>query len=395
MFHRDIYPALEKHLTKRQVTVLTGMRRVGKSTAVHYLMNKLRHDNRLYLDCERVEIRALFNKPDYETIKEELGLMGFDFSQPGLIAIDEIQLCENLPSLIKYLYDTYGVKFVVTGSSSFYIKNTFSESLAGRKRIFELYPLNFREFLLFKGVWKDSYGSYSLKPFTEPWYRTMKDWYEEYVTYGGFPEVVLQEDKADKTELLLDIINSYIELDVKLLDSFSVSEDLYKLVKLLATRCGNKIDYSKLSSLTGINRQRIASYVGLLEHTYLLYQLSPFTKNIDREIAQQKKGYFSDTGILRVLAGDAISSGQVFENAIAAQLKPIGTLQYYQRKTGQEIDFIFNSDTAVEVKETPTQHDADTLAQRAKTLDIERRWLIGRYPPPNGFKDFTWAGTIF
>src|SRR6202000_863203 len=152
---------------------------------------------------------------------------------------------------------------------------------------------------------------------------------------------------------------------------------------------------SKLSSLTGINRQKIASYIGLLEYTYLVYQVAPFTKNIDKEISQQKKLYFADTGILNVLAGNQLSSGQIFENAVATQLKPFGPLQYYQRKTGQGIDFIFKGDTALEIKETPLEQDKNSLRQRATAIEMDKYFLIGRYPPSNGFNDFMWGGTIF
>lgn len=395
MFYREIFKDLLQHLSKKQVTVITGMRRVGKSTAVKYLIEEWKQDNYVYLDCERVEIRTLFNRPDYEKIKEELELMGIDFSKACLIAIDEIQLVENLPSVIKYLYDTYNVKFVVTGSSSYYIKNTFSESLAGRKRIYEMSPLTFKEFLQFKELWKDIYQKYSWAKFNRAWYNLSKDWYEEYIKFGGFPEVVLESHDSDKIELLNDIINSYIELDVKLLADYKVSEDLYKLVKLLSVRSGNKMDYSKLSSVSGINRNKITSYVYLLEYTYLIYQISPFTKNIDKEISQQKKLYFADTGILNVLSGNKLSSGQIFENTIAAQLKPFQELNYYQRKTGQEIDFILNEETAIEVKETPVEQYKSLLNQRATSIKMKKQILIGRHPSPKKFEDFIWGGSIF
>lgn len=183
--------------------------------------------------------------------------MGVDFSQPALIAIDEIQLVKNLPSFIKCIYDTYGVKFIVTGSSSYYMKNQFSESLAGRKRIFEIYPLNFKEFLQFK--------------------------------------------------------NSNVQ------------------------------DYSPLN----------------------------------------------------VLAEKQLSSGQVFENAIAVQLKNQGVIQYYQKRTGQEIDFIFNGTRALEVKETPTQNDKVMLQQRASAIGLTNCFLVGRHHSHAGFSDFLWGGNIF
>ena len=395
MIYRQIYQDLIQHLAKKQVTVITGMRRVGKSTAVRYLLKEVKHTNFIYLDCERVEIRILFNKPNYEKIKEELELMGIDFSKPSLIAIDEIQLVENIPSVIKYFYDTYQVKFIVTGSSSYYITNTFSESLAGRKRIFEMYPLSFKEFLVFKDLWKDIYEKYAWAAFNEAWYKLAKGWYEEYIEYGGFPEVVLETSNDDKVALLEDIINSSIELDTKLLADYKVSEDLYKLVRLLSARSGNKVDYSKLSSISGINRNRITNYIGLLEHTYLIYQIAPFTKNIDKEISQQKKLYFADTGILNVLSKNQLSSGQVFENAIASQLKPLNVLNYYQRKTGQEIDFILNEKTAIEVKETPVEQDRALLTQRAASIKLRKEILIGRHLSQSKYADFTWGGSFF
>lgn len=395
MYLRDIYSALLHHSKKKQVTVITGMRRVGKSTAVKYILQQLDHQNYIYLDCERIEIRIMFNVPNYEEIKNELELLGLDFSKPAIIALDEIQLVENLPSVIKYFYDTYHIKFIVTGSSSYYMRNKFSESLAGRKRIFEMYPLSFKEFLQFKNADDTPYDKYAWKLFNKAWYNKYKDLYAEFIRFGGFPEVVLEENQDDKIELLKDIINSYIELDVKLLSDYSISEDLYKLVKLLASRAGNKVDYTKISSVAGINRQKVASYIQLLEYTYFIYLATPFTKNIDKEISQQTKLYFADTGILNVLAGDQVSSGQVFENAVAIQLKSLGSIQYYQKKTGQEIDFIFNGDTAIEVKETPIQQDKQTLEQRAAAIEVHKQLVIGRNISNSAFSEFVWAGNIF
>lgn len=395
MKKRPIYDSLLDHCKKKQITVITGMRRVGKSTAVKYLLNKVNNTNLLYLDCERVEIRVLFDSDNYEGIKSELELMGIDFSRPLIIALDEIQLIENLPSVMKYFYDTYGVKFIVTGSSSYYMKNRFSESLAGRKRIFEMYPLSFSEYLDFKEMSPVEIEKYAWKEFDQGWYNRFTSAYAEYIRFGGFPEVVLEEKPADKVELLKDIINSYIEIDVKLLSDYSLSNDLFKLIKVLAVRTGNRVDYTKISSYTGISRQKIANYIELLESTYLIYQAAPFTKNIDKEISRQTKLYFADTGILQVLAGEQLSSGQVFENAIAAQLKTLGSIQYYQKKTGQEIDFIFNGNTAIEVKETPTLHDLQTIAQRASDIGFDKYLLLGKHLPANNFTTFTWGGNVY
>ncbi|MEK6781742.1 MAG: ATP-binding protein [Bacteroidota bacterium] len=395
MFQRDIFPDLKEHLASPQATVITGMRRTGKSTALKWLLEQVKHSNKIYMDCERLEVRAQLRQENYEAIMEWFSLKGLDLSKPCVIAFDEIQLVSNLPSLIKYIYDTYNTKFLVTGSSSYYMKNQFSESLAGRKRIFELYPLSFKEFLLFKQSGIKSLEKYSWKKFSAPWYERCKALYEEYLHYGGFPEVALQIKIKDKREYLNDIIDSYIALDVKLISDYSVSDDLYRLAKLLAARAGNKVDYSKLGSVAGINRQKLKEYIHLFEYTYFIYVVTPFSKNIDKEISQQPKLYFADTGILNELAGVQLSSGQLFENAIAAQLKPQGVLNYYQKKTGQEIDFIWNEKTAIEVKETALEQDLAVLKQRSQAIGLQDYALITRYVSKTKFRNLIWGGNVY
>jgi uncharacterized protein len=395
MIIRQIYLQLEQHLKKKQVTVILGMRRVGKSTAVKYLLGKVIHSNKLYLDCEKVELQTLFNTPSYDSIISELELMGLDFSKPALIALDEIQLVKKLPSFIKYVYDNYKVKFIVTGSSSYYLKNQFTESLAGRKLIYEMYPLNFDEFLLFKGHQVQDIKKYSYVNFNVAWYNQIKEFYKEYLRFGGFPEVVLHKKVKDKTELLWEVINSYIDMDVKLLSDYSLNKDLFNLVKLLAARVGSKVDFTKLGSVAGIDRRKISEYVYLFENTYFLFLIKPFTKNIDKEIALQPKLYFADNGILNILGGKNISAGQIFENAVATQLNNKFKLNYYQKKNGQEIDFILNENIAVEVKETPILQDLNVLKHRAKEIELSKVILIGNNAPGNNFKNFTWGGNLF
>lgn len=393
MLTRKIYPILENHLTKKQVTVITGLRRVGKSTALRYLFDKAATSNKVYLDLERLENQNIFLQNSYADIERSIELLGFDFSKPGIIGLDEIQMSKNSSSVIKALYDQYGTKFIVTGSSSFYIKNHFSESLAGRKRIFEMNPLDFEEFLQFKNIDTKKIQKEKMQPFLPVFYDLYKSKYEEFLKFGGFPEVVLTENLEDKITYLKDILNAHIELDVKLLGDVSSSNLLYKLIFLLANRVGSKIDYSKIASLLGSNRIKVKEYILLLEYTYLIKTVKPFTKGIDKEISKQPKIYFSDNGLLQICG--QISSGAIFENAIATQLSAIGEVQFFEKSSGTEIDFIFDKKTAIEVKETPSDFDVRTLEKRAKPLNLEYNMLIGRSLAPSGFKEFVWGGNIF
>jgi uncharacterized protein len=395
MIIRKIYIELEQHLTKRQVTVILGMRRVGKSTAVKYLLSKIKHENKIYIDCEKIEFQTLFNTPSFDAIIQDLEVMGINFKKKAVIALDEIQLVKNLPSFIKYVYDTYAVKFIVTGSSSYYLKNQFTESLAGRKIIYEMYPLSFDEFVQFKGHSIETMPKYRFALYNTTWYNKYKALYKEYVQFGGFPEVVLQKKPKDKTELLWDIINSYIDMDVKLLSDYSLNKDLFNLLKMLTARVGSKIDFTKLSNIAGIERRKISDYLYLFSNTYIIYLVTPFTKNIDKEIVQQPKLYFADNGILNTLGGSSLNSGQLFENAVAIQLRQIHDIAYYQKKNGQEIDIIFNHKTPYEIKETPIIQDLNVLTHRAKEIGLKKPALIGLNAPNGDFKNFIWGGNIY
>lgn len=387
---RKIYPALKSHMIKKQIMVLTGMRRTGKTTIVKKLLEEIPSKNKLYLDLERFDNRELFLEKNYENIIEALKQRGIDTKIRFYIALDELQLAPESPSVLKYLYDNYNVKFIVTGSSSYYLKNLFTESLAGRKKIFELYPLDFEEWLTFKEVLhkKNNFLTLNFQPAE---YQRLKSYYEEYIEYGGFPEVVLAKKIEDKKDILNDIVSSYINIDIKILADFRRQDELFAIIKMLAGRVGTKLDYSKIARLAGIARQTVHAYIDFFEKTYLIARVSVTAKNADREIVKAKKIYFSDNGILNCL-GD-IGSGAKFENALFTQLRSKGEVKYFSLKTGHEIDFIFNDSYGLEGKESPTSFDKKNLKNLEKKARIKKTRLIGRYPVAN-FTDYIWGGQI-
>lgn len=391
MFYaRKIYPGLKKHLGDRQVTVITGMRRSGKTTLARQLMKETNSQNKLYLDFQLVANRDLFAERNYDNIIVELERKGLDSKKKMYLALDEIQLVPEAPSVIKYLYDHYNIKFIVTGSSSYYLKNLFTESLAGRKKIFELFPLDFGEFLVFREIFYKEENFLNFK-FSLPEYERLRAYYEEYVEFGGFPEVVLAETDDQKRNLLNDILSSYINIDIETLSDFRKKKSVYALIKMLAARTGTRLDYAKLSRLVGINRATVLSYVDFFEQTYLVSRIPVLTKNADREIVKAQKIYFSDNGILNTLAD--LSGGAKFENALFCQLRRKGELRYYSLKSGQEIDFVLDGKVALEAKENPDDLDEKNLAQLARKAGLKESRLIGRYRSPS-FKNYIWGGNI-
>ena len=387
---RKIYKTLCEHAIQPQVSIITGLRRTGKTTLVKQLLVDYFPNNSIYFDLERLDNRNLFNNSNYENIILALKQRGVNFSSQVAIAIDEAQFLPNLPSVVKYLYDNYNIKFIITGSSSYYIKNLFTESLAGRKKIFELYPLDFGEFLTFKSIpWTPF--NYNEQAFQQHDYERLKGYYDEYLNFGGMPEVVLTDAIIQKTDILEDLISSYINIDIKWLSDFKNAITIRNLLIMLASRTATKLDFAKISALTGLSKPTVTNYIELFEKTYLIQRISVASKNPDREIVKAKKLFFCDNGILNRLA--KVSGGVLFENAIYNQLHHFGALSYYALKTGHEIDFILNNENAFEVKETATPADWQQLIKLAKNMGISNLTIISNNPPRNVDK-VIWGGSI-
>ncbi len=391
MYPRKLYKSLQEHLDKKEITVLTGMRRTGKTTLVKQLLAEIKTKNQIYIDLQVLANQDIFSVRNFDGIIELLKQRGLDFSQKAYIALDEIQLVKTIPGVLKYLYDTYDIKFIITGSSSYYLKNLFTESLAGRKKLFELFPLDFGEFLVFKNITASQSSTVFDQNIQKAEYNWLHSYYDEFVEFGGFPQVVLAETENEKKDILNEILSSYVNLDVASLADFADRQSAFTLMKMLASRAGNKLDYSKFSRLSGLSRPATKNYIELFEGTYLLSAIPVFTKNADREIVKAKKLYFCDSGLLGILAD--VGSGAKFENALYAQLRQRGEIAYFSLKNGKEIDFIFDHTYAFEAKETPVQTDFTVLASLSEMADIKKYRLIGKYLSPT-YDEYLWGGSI-
>lgn len=389
-FKRKIFNSLEKHLFVKQVTVLTGMRRTGKTTLVKQLMEASDIEQKLFFDLEKLEDRDLFDVRNYDLIIQRLSEKGIDFSKKVMICIDEIQLLLNIPSVIKYLYDHYNIKFIVTGSSSYYIKNKFQESMAGRKKIFEIYPLDFGEYLTFNNYKFKGLENLELLENDTFINEEIQKYYTDYCTYGGFPEVVLTNEISEKKDLLQDILSSYINIDLVQIADIKKIPELRNIIKLLAARIGSKLDISKIANAVNLSRQTVENYIYLLENTYFIKTIPVYSLNADREIVKARKVYFLDNGIATQFA--ELSSGSKFENAIFNQLHHFGEVSYYQLKTGPEIDFIIDKKIAFEVKEMAQPIDYRKMMNLAKKVNIEKGFVLGKNN--TNFESFVWGGMI-
>jgi len=376
IYDRRLSSVLLKEIELPRIVVLTGMRQVGKTTLMRQIYNTIETKHKLFLDLENPLNQKLFEEENFDNILANFKKLGFSLGKKSFIFLDEVQSAPDIVKAVKYLYDHYQIKFFLTGSSSFYLKNLFPESLAGRKVLYELFPLDFEEFLLFKEKQRKTPFRFLLKAKNKNRvsYQLYNKLLEEYLEYGGFPAVVLSEDKEIKREILGDIFTSYFEKDVRSLADFRELNKLRDLILLLTNRVGSKIEISKIASEIGVSRETVYSYLNFLEKTYFIFLISPFSQNRDIEVRAAKKLYFCDTGILNYLG--KVSYGSIFENFVFNNLRKYGVINYYQRYKGQEIDFIIDGRFAFEAKIKTSEFDIKHLKRIANSLRIKEYYII-------------------
>lgn len=379
LIQRDLFENIKPFLDSPEAIVITGMRRVGKTSLLQSIFDGIPSQNKLFLDLENPLHEKIFDEKDYDRIFDVLMTIGIARASRPYLFLDEIQQAPQMPNIVKYLFDHYGVKCFLTGSASFYIKNLFTESLAGRKYLFELYPLTFQEFIRFKG-----------NPITLPWHIASEEQfniinrrYEEFLQWGGFPGVVLKESAQEKMRMLEDIFTSYFQMEVQRLGDFRKNDSVRDLMLLLMERIGSKIDVQKLAKEIGVSRHTCHEYLSFLEHTYFIKRIAPHSTNRDTEVRGAQKLYICDTGLARRFS--RVSEGALFENTVFWQLQQKGSVNYYKKKSGAELDFIVNGADGYEVKLKADARDVKTAARIGKELSLKNVSVVSReYTPIQG-----------
>jgi len=376
LYSREIFKQLELELDKKEVTIITGMRRVGKTTALTHLYDLIPSKNKALLDLENPLHRKVFEEENYDTIWNNLKQFKITNETKTYLFLDEVQNLPELSRAVKYLYDHWDVKFVLTGSSSYYLRNLFPESLAGRKIIFEIFPLNFSEFLIFKEVIRETKESFAQKASEKNKiaYERLIPYYNEFLEFGGFPSVVLEKNFERKRTMLSEIFTSYFEKDAKNLADFSDMSKLRDLILLLVPRVASRIEINKLANELAVSRQTVYNYLSFLEQTYFISLLPRHSASIDRQAAGSKKLFLCDSGIANVLG--KISQGQLLKQSIFQTLRTRHKLSFYQKDRVSEIDFIIDGTTALEVKMSVSRQDISNLKKRAESNKLANYFVI-------------------
>ena len=326
---REIHKNIESVLFKNRIIIIYGARQVGKTTLIKEIQKKFKDDS-VYYNCDEPDIREAFTN---KTSTELRTLVG----NKRLLFIDEAQRVRNIGITLKLINDNFReTQIIATGSSSFDLSNEIAEPLTGRKFEFVIYPFSISELM-------EIHSRLEIDRLLET--RILK---------GMYPDVVLKEENSDL--ILKDITRSYLYRDVLQYQSIKNPDLLNRLLQALALQVGNEVSYNELSNLVSLDKKTVASYIELLEKAFVIFRLSPFSRNLRNELTKLRKIYFIDTGIRNALINNFNTldlrndTGDLWENfLISERIKSnnnnnIQVNNYFWRTHQQhEIDYLEES----------------------------------------------------
>ena len=383
---RYMFSELVAHLSKKELSLIVGPRQAGKTTLMLQVQDYLKEKNEktlfLSLDFEG-------DTPHFNTQAALLDRINLEFGKKkGYVFIDEIQRKENAGIFLKGLYDMQTpYKFVVSGSGSIELKEKVHESLAGRKRMFELQTVSLKEFINYKTMYKyeDRLDEYFRIEKTESLGLLI-----EYLNFGGYPRVILEETLAEKLQTMDEIYRSYIEKDIAYLLRVERIDAFGNLLRLLAGQVGNIINLNEISSTVGISVQTVKNYLYYAEKTFVIKRLTPYYRNIRKEISKSPVVYFNDIGMRNFSIGQfgryvmLSEMGFLFQNLIYRllheKIKDEGsTLHFWRTKDRAEVDFVINKGREV----IPVEIKCKEMKE--KSIARSLRSFISRYKPKEAF----------
>lgn len=355
---RGITTKSKKYWYMDEILLFVGARQAGKTTILKQIQAELQGEGYpcFFLNLEDPLYLTLLNEHPKNLFK----IFTIDQSsgaKKNIVFIDEVQYLGNPSNFLKYFFDEYKdtIKLVVSGSSAFYIDRKFKDSLAGRKHIFFVPTLSFREFLRFKNeevLSVKDFANLSLEEETR-----VSVFYREFITFGGYPRVALAP-QSEKEELLREIAYSFVKKDIYE-SGIKQEEAFYGLLRILAEQAGNLVNASELANTLNVSKTAIDHYLFVMQKSFLIQLIKPFSRNARKEITKMPKVFFLDLGLRNFFARNFTTfdlrqdKGQVLENAVFRALLDThhrDDVRFWRTSSGKEVDFVVEEKMAIEVK---------------------------------------------
>lgn len=291
-------------LKKEKILILKWARQVGKTTLLRELEWYIQQENlgkTLFLYADRIDNENIFSTPD-----NFLNYLKYNCNFPDeyiFVFIDEFQFIRNAWMFLKNIFDAYKDKLqiIVSGSSSLEISKN-SEFLTGRAIAFSIERIGFKEFFVYNQNLQNI-PAFSTTNFDEieSFYGLFKQKLENdfllYLTYGWYPEIITNKDIHIKERILSQIVETYIEKDIIHFLKIENIGAFNNLIKLLSSNIWNLVNIHEIASTLNISMQTVNKYLDILEWTFIFSRISPFFKNVRKELSKMPKIFVEDLWI--------------------------------------------------------------------------------------------------
>jgi hypothetical protein len=326
MIERMLTNQIRERIGRKKAILILGPRQTGKTTLAKTILAE--HPGKsLYLNADEPFDRQRLTNVSSSQLRQLIGANDF-------VVIDEAQRVPNIGLTLKLLVDQLPEKQVLaTGSSALDLSNTINEPLTGRLFTFHLLPVSWQE-------WASHIGHLEAE-------RAL----EQRLLYGSYPDVL--NNPGDEPAMLTSLAAGYLYKDLLSFGNVRKPEILEKLLQSLALQMGNEVSYNELANLLRVSKDTITNYIDLLEKSFIIFRLPPFSRNLRTEIATSRKVYFYDNGIRNMLINNfnplelRTDKGALWENFLISERKKRNLYAQYLHNSffwrthqGQEIDYV-------------------------------------------------------
>ncbi|MGB5019130.1 MAG: ATP-binding protein, partial [Candidatus Moraniibacteriota bacterium] len=373
---RKLFSDLLKYLPERQILSIVGLRRTGKTMLLKQLIGHLMNQKKVhpqkifFISFDEALVTSKLTLENYiETYFEYLGEEGG--SEKTYIFLDEIQYIGKWQHILKRYYDRHpNIKFVVSGSSSLFLKKKTTESLAGRIYEFKLPPLSFEEFLELSDENPEllmEYRKFSVPVVSAHILHTQKEYdlfltrfgdtltrlFEDYLLYYQFPEMVGQHDMEKIRKYIAEsVYKKALEYDIPRLFGVEKVDELKFLFQTLVHENGSLLEFQTLSSEAGIEENTLKKYLLYFQESFLVDVVYNYSKSFRKSKRLQKKAYISSTNFFTAFRSEWLENpllkaeyfGLLVETYIFNILKERFQYVSFLRKGREEVDFVVNND---------------------------------------------------
>lgn len=353
----DTLEKLDKSVDIAEVTFISGLRRVGKTTLLRMLIKSL-------IDERGVDPLSIFyiSLDDYllqgknipELIDEYRKTVKKKFEEKIYLFFDEVTYFPDYEIQLKNIFDSQNVKIFASSSSASLIRDK-KPYLTGRNRILEVDPLTFEEYLIFKGIELKHVDGHLTDVY-----------FEEYLKSGGIPEFV----KTGDFEYLKNLVDDIIMKDISALHNIKNTSSLKEMYLLLMERSGKSISLNKVANILELSPDTVKRFLTYFEEAFLISTISKCGKT-NQSILSLKKIYSVDLGLINLFTGFR-DKGSLFENYLFNKIKKYQPCYY--AVDGYEIDFLIDKKVLIESK-----YHSDLVGKQLDLFnnsDFKHKYLI-------------------